>query len=93
MTTPRRNEVMPFIQRLAPQTIAYLQVPLTPARAARLADVVLRTGVDPQTLVTDLLDDMIFSLVECGGKASCTEAYSAAEQPQSHRQTTLSEKT
>lgn len=72
MTLRRLNEVE-VIARLAPRTIAFLQIPLTPARAARLADLVLRTGIDPQTLVIDLLDDMIFSLVECGGKASCTE--------------------
>lgn len=57
----RRNEVA-VIAALAPRTIAFLQIPLTPARAARLADFTLRTGVDAQTLVLDLLDDCIFDM-------------------------------
>jgi hypothetical protein len=58
----RRNEVARAIFHLAPQPIAYLQIPLTPARAARLARLVLRTGIPAQDLVIDLLDDTIFAL-------------------------------
>jgi hypothetical protein len=58
----RRNEVARAIFHLAPQTVAYLQVPLTPARAARLAAFTTRHNVDPQALVIDLLDDCIFAL-------------------------------
>lgn len=77
MSAPRRNEVA-VIARLAPKTISSLQVPLTPARAVRLAEFCLRHDVDPQALVIDLLDDVIFdtaSSVECSGGVSCTEPY------------------
>jgi EAL domain-containing protein (putative c-di-GMP-specific phosphodiesterase class I) len=57
---PRRNEVA-LIARLAPNTLSFLQIPLTPSRAARLADVCARTGIDAQSLVLELLDDAIFS--------------------------------
>lgn len=50
------------VLQLAPGTISFLSLPLTPARAAKLADVCLRTGVDPQSLVLDLLDATIFNL-------------------------------
>lgn len=63
----RRNEVAVIAGRdatvlqLAPSTISFLQVPLTPARAAHLAAFCARTGVDPQSLVLDLIDDVIFN--------------------------------
>jgi hypothetical protein len=57
---PRRNEVA-LIARLAPNTLSFLQIPLTPARAARLADFCTRHDLDAQRLVLDLLDDAIFS--------------------------------
>lgn len=71
---PRRNEVA-VIAALAPCTIAFLQVPLTPARAARLAAFTARTGVDAQQLVVDLIDDVIFAreVVLSGGLVPCTE--------------------
>ena len=58
---PRRND-LDLIARLAPTTISFLQVPLTPARAARLADFTARKGIDAQALVLDLLDDVIFDM-------------------------------
>lgn len=46
--------------RLAPKTIAYLQIPLTPTRQAALAAFTARTGIAAQQLAADLLDDVIF---------------------------------
>lgn len=78
---PRRNEVA-VIAALAPRTIAYLPVPLTPARAARLAAFTARTGVDAQQLVVDLLDDVIFAreVVLSGGVVPCLEQYRSESQ-------------
>jgi hypothetical protein len=60
MTAPRNNVAV--IAAFAPATIGWLQVPLTPARAARLADFTARTGVSAEKLAADLLDDVIFDL-------------------------------
>ncbi len=49
------------IAQFAPGTLSFLSVPLTPARAAKLAEFCARTGIDPQSLVLDFLDDEIFS--------------------------------
>lgn len=63
-----RNEVAVIAGRdavvahFAPGAMTALSIPLTPARATRLADFCARTGVDPQSLVLDLLDDNIFSV-------------------------------
>lgn len=78
---PRRNEVA-VIAALAPRTIAYLQVPLTPARAVRLAAFTARTGVDAQQLVVDLIDDVIFAneVVLSGGVVPCLEQYRSESQ-------------
>lgn len=64
----RRNEVAVIAGRdaavlqLAPGTISFLSVPLTPSRAAKLADFCARRQIDPQSLVLDLLDDTIFNI-------------------------------
>lgn len=55
----RQNE-MAVLERLAPSTIAWLQVPLTPARKARL-DALALQGLDPIAIILDFLDDEIFS--------------------------------
>lgn len=60
--SPRRNNVIAILGGRAPELIGWLEIPLTPARAARLADFCARHGVDAQTLVTDLLDDVIFNI-------------------------------
>lgn len=78
----RRNEVA-VIAHLAPRTISYLSVPLTPSFAARLAAFCARTDVEPQQLALDLLEDVIFdtaSSVASGGVRACTEHYSDGSQ-------------
>jgi len=57
----------------APATIAFLQIPLTPSRAAALAAFTARAGIDAQSLVLDLLDDVIFDtgFVAYQGEVPC----------------------
>jgi len=71
MTAPRRNAVVPFVDRaardaqvreLAPGTIRTLTIELTPARAAALDVFEITTGVSVQALLLDLLDDQIFAV-------------------------------
>lgn len=50
-----------IVVQLAPKTIGFLQVPLTPSRQAALAAFTARTGIPAQLLVADLLDDVIFN--------------------------------
>lgn len=50
------------IAALAPATIGWLQVPLTPARKAALDAMQVRDpDFDPALAVADFLDDIIFS--------------------------------
>jgi hypothetical protein len=58
---PHRRNSVETIAALAPSTIAWLQVPLTPARKARLDALALR-GFDPIAAITDFLDDELFNI-------------------------------
>jgi hypothetical protein len=60
LESPSRNNVA-VIAALAPATIGWLSVPLTPARAAALAAFTARTGVSAQALAADLIDDIVFA--------------------------------
>lgn len=56
-----RRNVVALLAHRAPELIGWLEIPLTPSRAARLADFCARAGIDAQALVLDLLDDVIFN--------------------------------
>ncbi|MCA1831204.1 MAG: hypothetical protein LC750_00390 [Actinobacteria bacterium] len=83
MTAPRRNDAA-IIARLAPDTVSFLQVPLTPARAARLADFTTRKGIDAQALVLDLLDDVIFDTAETDGRSGTQGGAALPDRPNAH---------
>ena len=51
-----------IIATLAPSTIGWLYVPLTPSRAAAIAAYELRTGLKAADTAADLLDDVIFNI-------------------------------
>jgi hypothetical protein len=63
---PRRNNLVPFLAgtgRTIPIT-ERLTIALTPARACRVADFELRTGVKIEQAILDFLDDQIFALTD-----------------------------
>ena len=60
LARPRRDNVA-VIAALAPSSLSFLSIPLTPARRARL-DALMLQGLDPVATILDFLDDEIFSV-------------------------------
>jgi hypothetical protein len=74
----RRN--VDVIAQLAPRTMGWLQVPLTPARAATIAAFETRTGSGIIDHILDFLDDEIFSDRQPGGNQTADRSAPADTQ-------------